>query len=160
MEESLLSGRSEEHQKRLSKFLSSVESRLAVKPNIVAVMADMDRMLEMNDDFGQPIGNVVLLAVRQIFAKEFGNNFCQLGDDFWAFADESMSPSIEKTLDSLRLEVENLRFDEHPQVKARISIGIAFSDGSENAEDLFRMADNGLYQAKRQGGNCIKVYAP
>jgi hypothetical protein len=32
-------------------------------------------------------GDTVLLAVAQIFAEEFGDNFYQIGDGVWAFTD-------------------------------------------------------------------------
>jgi diguanylate cyclase (GGDEF)-like protein len=143
-----------------TKCLSNLKACLAAQAHVVAVMADMDRMMLMNDQCGYVIGDTVLLAVAQRFAEEFGDNFYQIGDGFWAFTAGSEASSAATSLDSLRLHVGNLRFEGHPDLKASISVGKAFSDGSGiKAEDFFRMAENGLRQAKRQGGNCIKTYS-
>jgi diguanylate cyclase (GGDEF)-like protein len=136
-----------------TKCLSNLEACLAVKATIAVVAADMDRMMLMNDQFGHVIGDMVLLAVAQLFAEEFGDNFYQIGDGFWAFTAGREASSAAAALDSLRLQVKNLRFEGHPDLKPSISVGIAFSDGTEStAKDLFRMAEKGFWQAKRHAG--------
>lgn len=143
-----------------TRCLSNLTACLAAKANVAAVMADMDRMMLMNDQYGHMVGDTVLGAVAQLFTEEFGDNFYQIGDGFWAFIAGNEASSAATALDSLRLHVGNLCFEGHPSLKANISVGITFSAGSgSKAEDLFRMAENGLRQAKRQGGNCIKTYS-
>jgi diguanylate cyclase (GGDEF)-like protein len=143
-----------------AKCLFNLKARFEAKAHVVAVLGDMDRMLKLNDEFGHQSGDVVLLSVAQMFAKEFDGNFYQMGDGFWAFAAERRSSSVERDLDSLRAEIGNLHFEQHPRLKASISIGVAFSDQSKStAEDLFQMAKNGLHQAKREGGNCIRIHS-
>lgn len=68
-----------------TKCLSNLQACLAAKAHVVAVMADMDRMMLRNAQCGHVIGDTVLLAVAQLFAEEFGDNFYQIGDGFWAF---------------------------------------------------------------------------
>jgi diguanylate cyclase len=145
-------------------FTRLLEQALAKGPRRVAlVMLDIDHFKQFNDQYGHPLGDRVLQHVGQVlrgalvpnaFAGRYGGEeFCVVLEDCadldgaCAFAEQ------------LRLKVQSLR------IKARgtdtvldtitASFGVAFVQPGDNLESLLTRADDGLYQAKRNGRNQV-----
>jgi diguanylate cyclase (GGDEF)-like protein/PAS domain S-box-containing protein len=116
---------------------------------------DLDGFKPINDSFGHPTGDAVLVAAAQrlrsvvraedTLARLGGDEFAVLleHDDVTAHA----GAVAKRLLASLRepIEVEGRR------VSITASIGIAVADGGEHPLDLLRNADIAMYRAKRGG---------
>lgn len=145
-------------------FTRLLEKALAKAGGQVAlVMLDIDHFKHFNDQYGHPLGDRVLQHVAQVlrgalvddaFAGRYGGEeFCVVLENCaglegaCAFAEQ------------LRLKVQSLR------IKARgtdtvldtitASFGVAFVEPGDNLETLLTRADDGLYEAKRNGRNQV-----
>jgi len=56
-------------------------------------------------------------------------------------------------------EVSEARFDQYPDFRLFVSIGISFRDpeSEENMSSLINRADKAMYQAKQNGRNIIVI---
>lgn len=136
------------------------------KPAAV-LMLDIDHFKAVNDTYGHPIGDEVLvecakriqLCVRGVdLAVRYG------GEEFVVVVPDT-------TLDVAQIVAERLRAsfaDEPFQVSAdvgklevTISTGVAITGAAkETAEELLRRADEALYEAKRTGRNRVVTAEP
>lgn len=130
---------------------------------VALVMLDIDHFKQFNDQYGHPLGDRVLQHVGQVlrgalvstaFAGRYGGEeFCVVLEDC-ADLDNACAFA-----EQLRLKVQSLR------IKARgtdtvldtitASFGVAFIEPDDNLESLLTRADDGLYQAKRNGRNQV-----
>lgn len=122
-------------------------------------VADIDFFKRINDTFGHPYGDEVLVLFCALMRKTFrdtdrlfrfgGEEFvvlmphCDLGDALLAF-------------ERFRAEVEAYAF---PQVgRVTVSIGVASLQAQDTGSSAFGRADQALYAAKREGRNRVVRY--
>lgn len=150
-------------------FTRKLENALAKGTRGVAlVMLDIDHFKQFNDQYGHLLGDRVLQHVGQVlrgalatnaFAGRYGGEeFCVVLEDC---ADLDSACAF---AEQLRLKVQSLR------IKARgtdtvldtitASFGVAFVEPGDDMESLLTRADDGLYQAKRNGRNRVFAIAP
>jgi diguanylate cyclase (GGDEF)-like protein len=134
------------------------------KGNLLAILyLDFNNFKRTNDEQGHRFGDLVLIeiadrlshAVRgSDMAARFG------GDEFVVLAKQLENPGV-----AIRIARKILRaFDtpiiiEKKTIKTSVSIGISLypTDGKRPA-DLLRFSDMALYQAKKGGGNQMRLY--
>ena len=136
--------------------------RLAYGSQKLALLyLDLDHFKEVNDGHGHHAGDVVLkeiadrfmTAMRQtdLIARVGGDEFCiVVSADVPAEAAEIVARKL------IDVSNEPLAFGDL-SLKLGASIGIALPDGSSLPELLMQRADQAMYQAKREGGNCFQV---
>jgi diguanylate cyclase (GGDEF)-like protein/PAS domain S-box-containing protein len=127
--------------------------------NFALVMVDIDHFKQINDSYGHPCGDRVLVVVghklarrvrRTDFAGRFGGEeFCILYTD----VDESVALRL---AEELRVSISGI-VDPRP---VTASFGVCVSAGAQrpNEEELIRMADTALYRAKHLGRNRVCAY--
>jgi len=123
---------------------------------IVVILMDLDKFKPVNDNFGHAVGDKLLQALAQRFKKRLrGNDFiARLGGDEFVFMNalDNFSETLpQKLLDTVS---EPFLIDgvEH---QVGISMGVvAESSYQKSLADLLGEADDRLYEAKHQGGNC------
>jgi diguanylate cyclase (GGDEF)-like protein/PAS domain S-box-containing protein len=145
---------------RLEHALSR-RSRIA---GYVAVMiVDLDGFKNVNDGLGHLAGDALLMAVADRFttslrgfdtiARLGGDEFAILVDDLEAT--DHAGPVAQRVLDALE---EPLHLPEQ-EVAIGASVGVALTDQSDtNADRLLADADAAMYQAKREGKGCYRVF--
>ncbi|WP_380169882.1 putative bifunctional diguanylate cyclase/phosphodiesterase [Kineococcus sp. DHX-1] len=107
------------------------------------LVLDVDRFKEVNDRFGHPAGDRLLVAVagRLAGAVPPGAVLCRLGGDEFAVlvpdADEPAAAELGLLL--LRAAADDGR---------RTSVSVGVATGGQLGEELFRQADTAMYQAK------------
>ncbi|MFW6678741.1 GGDEF domain-containing protein [Lacrimispora sp. AGF001] len=121
-------------------------------------MIDIDNFKEINDSYGHPTGDRILMKV--------GGMLCDLfpepdlvgrvgGDEFVVFTSE---PDVYKRAEKLLKRAKK----SVPEGEGRlsVSIGIVSSTGKkeENYQRLFSQADRAMYYAKQAGKNRIASY--
>jgi diguanylate cyclase len=145
-------------------FTRLLEQALGKRSRRVAlVMLDIDHFKQFNDQYGHPLGDRVLQHVGQVLrgalpAKAFaarygGEEFCVVLEDCADLASACAFAEL------LRLKTQSLR------IKARgtetvldtitASFGVALTQPGDNLESLLTRADDGLYEAKRNGRNQV-----
>ena len=130
-------------------------------------MIDLDHFKSVNDNYGHPIGDSVLISVVRsiqsqlrpddIFARYGGEEFVLL------LPGTGLEPTI-KLLARLKQNIGNLEHphDKGPPLRITASIGVAahMDDGVrfDRPEDVIKAVDEALYQAKNAGRNRIETW--
>lgn len=120
---------------------------------------DLDHFKEVNDSHGHHAGDIVLKAIADRFqtAMRQSDLIARVGGDEFCILVTAENPAEAAEVVARKLiEVSNeaLLFGSLSLVLGA-SIGIALPDRSSMPEILMRRADEAMYTAKRQGGNCF-----
>lgn len=143
-----------------NKFLHSLERMVQNKNNIgnsFLVMLDLDDFKSINDTFGHDSGDEVLLFMANTVKK-----YCVKPDTAYRYGGEEFAvifrqknvAQVKTALESMLEDLKNHKFS-FSDVPLTFSAGIAEFNGGISADELFDMADDTLYIAKRQGKNQI-----
>ncbi|MCP4254537.1 MAG: diguanylate cyclase [Candidatus Scalindua sp.] len=138
------------------------ERAIRYETEIALVVLDLDYFKKVNDTYGHPTGDKVLSGMGKILNKYVRRNdiACRYGGEEFAvilpnLSKENVFPAYER----FRELVSKQSFEcESTQIRVTVSIGIAFSNDAESANDLLTHADQALYQAKESGRNRIVAY--
>lgn len=127
---------------------------------------DIDHFKKINDNFGHFIGDKVLQRV----ANSIKANISDLDLAVRYGGEEFVVVMVNKTLseakviaEKIRLTISNLKLKQRnsdsylPQIS--VSVGIAQTQKEQCWLELFKRADEALYQAKSAGRNCSMVAA-
>ena len=140
--------------------------RVARKPIPVSVlMFDIDSFKELNDRYGHLVGDQVLAAVgqriRQVLRRS--DTKCRYGgDEFLIVLPETPAEGAAHVAEWLRQEFSDLRVPATAgeAIAVSASFGAATTEKWLDAKDLIGRADQALYEAKRDGRNCVRSYDP
>jgi diguanylate cyclase (GGDEF)-like protein len=131
--------------------------------SVSLLVLDGDAMKTVNDQFGHAEGNRVLVeltaAMRAVLRSSdvlgrFG------GDEFIVVLPRTALPEALATAERLRLAIATRehRNSWGEPIRATVSIGVAtFPAHASSADDLFRVADRALYNAKQGGRNRVSI---
>ncbi|WP_168798751.1 sensor domain-containing diguanylate cyclase [Herbaspirillum sp. ST 5-3] len=129
------------------------------------VLIDIDHFKQINDAYGHLAGDQVLKHLAAMLGAEVrGSDIaCRYGGEEFLL----MLPGLPQDVAHVRAEEWRSAFAASPitlgdgPVTVTWSAGIAtFPANGATAEELFRAADNALYQAKRQGRNRVQLADP
>jgi diguanylate cyclase (GGDEF)-like protein len=121
------------------------------------ILVDIDNFKQINDTYGHQAGDKVLVQVANIIRANI-----RVSDIGARWGGEELAVYLPKVSLAAGISVahrlaEKVRTETHPPVT--ISCGISYwkKNRLEQANDLFKRADEALYMAKRTGKNCIFV---
>lgn len=127
------------------------------------VLLDLDGFKAVNDELGHSVGDDTLRDVSQILGKHSrGINVCSRygGDEFAVLLVETSKAGAKLYAERIRDVISKFRFAHGKTVTASLGIASLPDDDVSTAEDLFKMADEALYAAKRAGKNQVAVLEP
>ncbi len=144
-------------QERFSQMLARAERTQAP---LSVLITDIDKFKSINDNYGHPIGDVVIKRVAAILKKQartidlvarYG------GEEFAIVLEATDAEGAKVAAERIRIEVESQIFDApQGQFKSTISLGIAtFPQQGTHKQMLIEKADNALYWAKEHGRNQV-----
>ncbi|MEM8733444.1 MAG: GGDEF domain-containing protein, partial [Planctomycetota bacterium] len=128
---------------------------------IFVVLIDIDHFKSINDEYGHLIGDEVLreLALRLSRILEEDQVFARFGGEEFAILDSEGDIDAARELgESCRLEIASTPFDTSDgPLEITISVGVAIpeTDSITDRDSLLALADQRLYEAKRQGRNRV-----
>lgn len=134
---------------------------------LTVAMIDIDHFKGINDKYGHPVGDAILVAVvREIFGQIRQDDiFARYGgEEFAVILPGTSLLSSAKLLVRLKDSISAIshRYEDGSDIKVTASIGVVSNmDGGERFEhqaDLIRAADQALYAAKHAGRNQIIVW--
>lgn len=144
----------------LKKELSRMERE---DSSVGLVMMDIDRFKSINDTYGHLIGDEVLReASRRLKAavRSYDSVGRYGGEEFLIILPGCHSQFIQSQSERLRLAIceEPMRIG-NLDLQVTASFGATYAVPAFDAisEGLIRTADTALYQAKREGRNCVRV---
>lgn len=128
------------------------------KDTCAFLMFDIDHFKQINDTYGHPAGDRVIMQIADILRNVFFHHaFVGRigGDEFCVFCYGSPSPEkLRGTLDHARNLIRRQFVSGYESAPITYSCGIAYSEGrSKTFEMLYQEADAALYKAKNKGRN-------
>lgn len=139
-------------------FAGLVDTLLENQPSGFLFMFDVDNFKQVNDTLGHENGDRLLMRISCLLRESFRESdpvgrFG--GDEFVAFMADTDNFDIAKVKAGIILsKMEGFLGMGGVNVSVSIGIAIAPRDGTTFA-DLFRHADQAMYDAKKQGKNCF-----
>ncbi len=132
--------------------------------SLCLVMCDIDRFKTINDKFGHPVGDMAL----KLFSEILSNNardrdtVARVGGEEFAIIFADTTPDEAATIaDQVRRQLEAKKWVVGSSGAAlgtvTASFGVAQLRADEGAAELFKRADEALYQAKSEGRNRVVV---
>nr|WP_288454031.1 diguanylate cyclase [uncultured Pseudomonas sp.] len=118
--------------------------------NLSVAMLDMDLFKQINDEYGHAAGDAALIGFSRAFRAAFPDTLLgRLGGEEFAMVSPQDGESLRLALDELREQCRQVKY-------ATSAPPLSFSAGiyhgaPEDLESLLHLADQQLYQAKRQG---------
>jgi two-component system cell cycle response regulator len=133
--------------------------------NVLTIaVIDADRFKLLNDTYGHQAGDQVLRKIGLLLQDSFRQSDTAGrygGEEFVVILPETDLEAAEQKLESLRESVASapVMLGPHKEsVQITISAGLAcFPDDGKDAAELFALADERMFQAKRDGRNRIVV---
>lgn len=122
------------------------------------LMVDIDHFKQVNDTYGHPVGDEVLKWVSRSIGQRLRTTDIlgrYGGEEFLIILPETDLKGASKLAQSLVQRIEQLPVEQIVGgLHITISIGVcSYPQQATRAEDLVQIADQHLYQAKRQGRN-------
>ncbi len=130
---------------------------------VALLYIDLDSFKDINDSFGHPVGDQLLVQVAKRLKKSLrkNNTVFRLGGDEFAIIVENISNSQEasKIADRLLCLLKNPFTLENNKLFSFASIGISvYPDDGLNVDTLLKNSDIAMYQAKKNGKNNYLFY--
>jgi two-component system, cell cycle response regulator len=122
---------------------------------------DLDHFKHVNDTHGHDVGDEVLRAVagclrdmtryHDVVARLGGEEFAVVAPNMDLDDLVKLAERIREGIAAMPISTSNVR------LRITSSVGLAVWNRRENGEELFRRADQNLYQAKKQGRNRVSA---
>lgn len=124
---------------------------------------DIDLFKRFNDTYGHVFGDQVIKSVAETVSKLLKSSDIIArygGEEFIILMPCTNLDQAYVKLESIRSTLENtIITDEEITVSVTASFGVAeFPLSAKNDNELLKMADAALYDAKNSGRNCVRVY--
>lgn len=130
------------------------------------VMLDIDHFKRINDTFGHTEGDKVLQEIASLLKTSVRKKDTVArygGEEFVLILPEAGLEEAMMISERIRRLVEQTLFDVgKTKIHVTVSLGISntINHRARTKEDLVRMADQALYEAKRGGRNRVCIYSP
>ncbi len=127
------------------------------------IMVDVDHFKRVNDAHGHPAGDAVLVQIAQILkrmVRKVDTVARYGGEEFVIILPSTHKEGALILAGRLREAIEAAEFEHEagkPPLRVTASLGVAtYAEDGTTHRDIVAAADAGLYQAKREGRNCVR----
>jgi len=131
---------------------------------VVVVYLDLDAMKQVNDVYGHDAGDALIVSVahRLTATAREGDLVARIGGDEFAVlalvpADRLTRSAAAAIGERFRTALAEPDAALPPGIHAHASVGVSAGGADAVAHTLFTAADMAMYQAKRAGGNAVRV---
>lgn len=143
-------------------FIREIKRSKRYKHSFSVIMIDIDHFKEVNDTHGHDVGDKVLVTIAELLSQNIRNTDILGrwgGEEFIIISPHTTNDEALILAEKLRLCVQEYPFE---TVGAQsCSFGISeFNFNDEECKEVVKRADDALYQAKREGRNCVVTYTP
>jgi diguanylate cyclase len=142
---------------------SLCERNLLQRHDFALLILDIDDFKAVNDTYGHPVGDRVLLALADVcrqmvrsddFLGRYG------GEEFVIVLPGASRRNAAKKARQICKIIQSTHYtlgdgDDQPTLALTVSIGVAAHKSGDTAAALLERADKALYDAKRAGKNCV-----
>lgn len=139
----------------------SVNMKFIANQPCTLVMIDVDHFKQINDRYGHAAGDGVLREIAACLQRAFirkSDLVCRLGgDEFAVVVNDTRSEQCEVLIRRFIELADEIEVASAPAgTRVGCSIGFAEILPTDDAETLLERTDKALYQAKRDGRNCVR----
>lgn len=149
-------------------FEMEVSRALRKGSTLAVIVIDIDDFKKINDNYGHPAGDKVLTEIsKRIFALKRPYDYLIRygGDEFVLILPETRKDGISSFYERLKKEIEEKPIliadgENKEEIKITISAGGTFfpSNSVKIQDEILRVADNALYEAKKNGKSRIEIF--
>ena len=129
-----------------------MERAKRTKGHFAVLLLDIDFFKKVNDTFGHPVGDAVLIQLANI-AKESIRSYDIIGrwggEEFLVLCPESSVEDVQQVAKRIRKNIKNAHFPTNETLT--ISIGVGIMTLEDTPHTLISRADKALYRAKDEG---------
>lgn len=125
---------------------------------VALCMIDLDYFKKINDIYGHPVGDEVLIATGHAIqnSTRTTDHLARYGgEEFIVMLDVLSHDTAMIASERIRAHIARIRIGSSPKLSITASIGIAFFVPGETSATLIERADQALYQAKANGRNRV-----
>lgn len=126
--------------------------------SVVAFM-DIDHFKQVNDNFGHPVGDIVLKEFADVVSGQCRANdlFARIGgEEFAVLLPDTDLDAAQVWAERMRERVAATRYNAANPLRLTVSVGLAELDETQTTSDaITTLADRALYAAKRGGRNRV-----
>jgi diguanylate cyclase len=147
-------------------FQEEYRRALRMKIPLALIILDIDFFKKINDTYGHPGGDACLRAMANLIQPKVnraGDVLARFGgEEFVILLPDCTLDNAFKLAETLRKDVQKLIVPfEGQNIRFTASFGVSCGkpDTVFTPDDLLNSADKALYQAKRDGRNCVKSEA-
>lgn len=129
------------------------------------IVMDLDHFKKVNDEYGHPVGDVVLTGFAKLVADTTRQEdlFARCGgEEFMLLCRGTTGPSAFTLANRIRVSMEQqCLVPDLPDLRVTVSAGIASMPerGIRTVTDFVEAADSALYQAKSSGRNRVCIHS-
>ncbi len=123
------------------------------------IIFDIDNFKQINDKYGHQVGDKVLKEIAEIVKKNIrkADIFARFGgEEFVILTPETDIKGAKSLAEKLRKLIETNYIEPVGIVTASFGVTEIRSD-DKNIDDLYRRADNALYESKNKGKNTVSI---
>ncbi|MCC0644865.1 MULTISPECIES: diguanylate cyclase domain-containing protein [unclassified Clostridioides] len=143
----------------IRKLTAESLSTLSPNKNGALLILDIDYFKSINDNYGHLVGDEVLIDVAKMLERSFEKDDIvgRLGgDEFSIYIRDIINK--EELVAKCNYVYEQIHLIKLPNGKSvSISMGVAITKYGQKYDELYKMADDALYDSKKQGRNKFKI---
>ncbi|MCC0640815.1 MULTISPECIES: diguanylate cyclase domain-containing protein [unclassified Clostridioides] len=143
----------------IRKLTTESLSNLSPNKNGALLILDIDYFKSINDTYGHLIGDKILIDVAKVLARSFEKNDIvgRLGgDEFSIYIKDIINK--EELINKCNEVYKQIHLIKLPSGKSiSISMGVVITKYGQKYDELYQMADDALYDSKKQGRNKFKI---
>ncbi len=130
--------------------------------NLAVIMIDLDLFKPINDRYGHPAGDQVIIQVSEIIHKNIRPSDIAGrygGEEFIIVLHDADETNAAELAERIRTCIESLQVSAIENQPVSASFGVSALDSSNPYSDIIKQADEALYKAKNSGRNRVKKYS-
>ncbi len=139
-----------------------LDKMIANNETVTMLFSDLDGFKIVNDKFGHDIGDKLLQEIAARMKAVVGERgFCgRLGGDEFVVITDYSEAVVADISHRLLSEISSITCIDNHTIKISVSIGIARGAKDMTADELIRLSDAAMYDAKKSGKNRTTFAAP
>ncbi|SAI07256.1 signaling protein [Bordetella ansorpii] len=129
----------------------------------VMVVLDIDYFKRINDEFGHPAGDSVILGIVTCLRRIVGDEGIigrVGGEEFTVVLPGYQLQQAVELAEAMRAAIAEHRFEPPVDRQITASFGLSANAGGTDFDAAYGLADEALYAAKRKGRNCVEIAQP
>ena len=135
------------------------------KKEICLIMLDIDFFKQYNDTYGHQEGDIVIKSVANVLKSKTNraDDFAfRVGGEEFVIITHIEKDKVLNYANSIKDDIENLQIEHSGNKVSKyvtISLGVVCKNAIEinSSEELYKQADDNLYEAKKSGRNCVVI---